>query len=178
MTTPTTLDQLFAGRAATVVPDAIGPSMAAALRARLDGRYARYALLDRGSYDVVAKVEEPALFTALAAIAQQVTGRTLAVIEARAIRLGPGDYLLAHHDRLDEDVPVELVVDVSPASVPGAEVHYRQRGKVYFRFASQPGSLSVVERGPTVMCNHTYVSKRWVGASVVRLIVLLRADGG
>jgi hypothetical protein len=170
----TTLDQLFAGRAATIVPDAVGPSAAAALRARLAPHYTRYALLDRGRYDVAAHVDEPAVFAALGELAHQVTGRTLAVFEARAIRLGPGDYVLAHHDRIDDDVPVELVLDVSPASVAGAELHYRQRGKVYFRFASRPGALSVVERGPTVTCNHTYVSKRHEGASVVRLIVRLR----
>ncbi len=170
----TTLDELFAGRAATIVPEAIGPTAAAELRARLAPRYTRHALLDRGRYEVAAKLDEPAVFAALAELAHQVTGRTLAVFEARAVRLAPGDYLLAHHDRLDDDVPVELVLDLSPASVPGAEVHYRQRGKVYFRVASRPGSLSVVERGPTVTCNHTYVSQRHAEASVVRLIVRLR----
>ncbi len=170
----TTLDELFAGRAATVVPEVVGPTLAGELRARLERGYARYALVDRGSYDVCAHVDEPALFAALIGIAGRVTGRTLQVTEARAIRLGPGDYLLAHHDRLHDGVPVELVLDVSPASVPGAELHYRQRGKVYLRLPSRPGSLSVVERGPTVTCNHTYVSKRHAGASVVRLIALLR----
>ena len=170
----TTLDELFAGRAATIVGDAVGPTVAAALRARLEARYTRYALLDRGRYDVAANLDEAAVLGALGTLAQQVTGRTLAVSEAHAIRLGPGDYVLAHHDRIDEDVPVELVLDVSRTSVPGAEVHYRQRGQVYFRFASRPGALSVVERGPTVTCNHTYVSKRHVEASVVRLIVRLR----
>jgi len=170
----TTLDELFAGRAATIVPDAVGPTLAAEVRARLAGRYTRYALRDRGSYDVVAQVDEPALFAALTGIAAQVTGRALAVVDARALRLGAGDYLLAHHDRIDEGVPVELALDISAASVPGAEVHYRQRGKVYFRAASQPGALAVVARGPTVTCNHTYVSKRHGDAAVVRLMVLLR----
>jgi hypothetical protein len=170
----TTLDELFAGRAATVVPDTVGPTLAGELRARLEGGYARYRLVDRGSYEVREQVDEPALFAALIGIARQVTGRTLAVSEARAIRLHAGDYVLAHHDRIHDGVPVELVLDLSPASVPGAELHYRQRGKVYFRLPSRPGSLSVVERGPTVTCNHTYVSKRHTGASVVRMIVLLR----
>ena len=171
----TTLDELFASRIAVVVPEAVGPTLAAELRARLERTgYTRYALLDRGSYDVLANPDEPALVTALTAIATQVTGRSLVFAEARALRLGLGDYLLAHHDRLHDDHPVELVLDLSPASVPGAEVHYRQRGKAYFRFASLPGAVSVVERGPAVTCNHTYVSKRHAGASVVRLVVLLR----
>jgi hypothetical protein len=36
-----------------------------------------------------------------------------------------------------------------------------------------PGSLSVVERGPTVTCNHTYVSKLQPTAQVIRLVALL-----
>lgn len=171
----TTLGELFTSRIAAVVPEAVGPTLAAELRARLEHTgYTRYALLDRGSYDVLASPDEPALFTALAGIAMQMTGRSLVLAEARALRLHAGDYLLAHHDRLHDDHPVELMLDLSAASVPGAEVHYRQLGKVYFRFASRPGAVSVVERGPTVTCNHTYVTKRHAGASVVRLVALLR----
>ena len=171
----TTLDELFASRIAVVVPEAVGPTLAAELRARLERTgYARYALLDRGSYDVLASPDEPALLAALARIATQVTSRALVVAEARVVRLRAGDYLLAHHDRLHDDHPVELILDLSPASVPGAEVHYRQRGQVFFRFASRPGAVSVVERGPAVTCHHTYVSQRHAGASVVRLVVLLR----
>jgi hypothetical protein len=171
----TTLDELFASRTAVVVPEAIGPTLAAELRARLERTgYTRYALLDRGSYDVLASPDEPALFTALTRIATQVTGRSLVLAEARALRLCAGDYLLAHHDRLHDDHPVELMLDLSSASVPGAEVHYRQHGKPFFRFASHPGAVSIVERGPTMSCNHTYVSKRHADAFVVRLVVLLR----
>lgn len=171
----TTLGELFTSRIAVVVPEAVGPTLAAELRARLERTgYTRYALLDRGNYDVLASPDEPAVFAALTGIAMQVTGRALVLAEARVLRLRAGDYLLAHHDRVHDDHPVELMLDLSPASIPGAEVHYRQHGKVYFRFASRPGAVSVVERGPTVTCNHTYVSKRHTGASVVRLAVLLR----
>jgi hypothetical protein len=171
----TTLDELFASRIAVVVPEAVGPTLAAELRARLDlSGYTRYALLDRGSYDVLASPDEPAVFAALTGIARQVTGRSLGLAEARVLRLRAGDYLLAHHDRLHDDPLVELMLDLSPAGVPGAEVHYRQRGKVFFRFASHPGAVSIVERGPAMACNHTYVSKRLAGASVVRLVARLR----
>ena len=171
----TTLEQLFGGRAAVVVPDVVGPSLAAQARQRLEcAGYTRYALLDRGSYDVLADPQEPALFGALIEIAARTTGRSLALAEARALRLQPGDYLLAHHDRIHDEHPVELVLDLSPASVPGAEVHYRRRGQVYFRVPCVPGSLAVIERGPTVCCNHTYVSRRNAAASVVRLVMLLR----
>jgi hypothetical protein len=45
---------------------------------------------------------------------------------------------------------------------------------MFFRFASRPGALSVVERGPETACHHTYVSKRHAGACVVRLVARLR----
>jgi hypothetical protein len=173
----TTLEQLFGGRTAVVVPDVIDRRLAAEVRERLErAGYTRFALLDRGSYDVLAGPQEPALFAALLTIAAQTTGRSLVVAEARALRLGPGDYLLAHHDRIHDDHPVELALDLSPASVAGAEVHYRRRGQVFFRVPCIPGALAIVERGPTVTCNHTYVSKRSASASIVRLMMLLR-DG-
>lgn len=174
----TTLDQLFGGRTAVVVPDVVGPSLAARARERLErAGYTRYTLLDRGSYDVVADPQEPELFGALIDLAARTTARALVLTEARALRLQPGDYLLAHHDRIHDGHPVELVLDLSPATVPGAEVHYRRRGQVYFRAPCVPGSLAIVERGPTVSCNHTYVSKRHAAASVVRLMMLLHDRG-
>lgn len=164
---------------AVVVPSAIGPELAAEARARLEhAEYKRYALLDRGSYDVVASPVEPELLEALTGIATAVTGRALEVAEVRAVRLRPGDYVLVRHDRVHEGRPVELVLDLSPTSVPDAEVHYRHRGQVFFTFPSTPGALALVERGPTVMSNHTYVSKRHAEASVVRLVVLLRDAHG
>lgn len=171
----TRLDELFG--AALVVPDAIGPAQAAAIRGRSEQRgYVRYALLDRGSYEVVrdAAGSEPELSALALDAAGRATGRTLVVAESRVLRLSPGDYLLAHHDRIHEDNPVEVTIDLSPAHVPDAEVHYRRRGQVFFRFPCTPGALAIVERGVTVTCNHTYVSKLHEGASVVRCVLLLR----
>jgi len=160
---------------AVVVPHALGEGLAAEARARLErAGYTRYALLDRGSYDEVKAVGEAELLEALAGVAGEITGRSLVVAESRVLRLLPGDYVLLRHDRVHEGRPVELVLDLSPAVVPGAELHYRHRGQVFFTVPSAPGSLSLVERGPTVLCNHTYVSKLHAGASVVRLVVLLR----
>jgi hypothetical protein len=170
-----TLDAMFG--AAVVLPDLVARDAAATLRERAS--YSRYALLDRGSYDIDT-LDAPSaavmpIFASLVLAAARVTGRTsLAVTEARLLRLLPGDYLLAHHDRILEGNPVEVTADLSPASVPGAEVQYRRRGQVFFRFPCVPGSVAVVERGPTVTCNHTYVSKLHAGASVMRLVVLLR----
>lgn len=165
----TALGDLIGARTAVLVPDAIDPA-----RARGHYAWARYALLDRGSYEYARDVAEPELAALAEREAERVTGRPVRVVESRALRLGAGDYILARHDRVYEDFPVEVMFDLSPAVVPGAEVHYRRRGQVFFQVPSLPGAMSIVERGPTVTCNHTYVSKRHLDASVVRLVLLLR----
>ena len=161
---------------AVIVPAAVGTALASEIRGRLErATSTRYALVDRASYDIIASPNEPELLDVLTGVAAEVTGRSLVLVEARAIRLGPGDYLLVRHDRVHEERPIELVLDLSSAAVPGAEVHWRHRGQLFFTMPSTPGALAIVERGPTVMCNHTYVSKRRPDASVVRLVMLLRA---
>ena len=170
----TRLEDLFAPRIATIVPDAVGSVLAAELRERFDrAGYTRYALVDRGSYDELVDPGELEPIAALIAIATEITERSLTLADARVLRLAPGDYLLAHHDRRHEDDQVELILDLSPATVPNAAVHYRRNGDVYFEVPSQPCALSVVARAPTVSCNHTYISKLHVGASVVRLVLRL-----
>ena len=169
---------LFGARTAFIVDDAITTARAAEVRDRLEFvGYQRYALVDRGSYRVIGDPTVPYLLADLAHLASIRTGRTLAAREARAVRLGPGDYLLGHHDRVHDDHPLELTLDLSPAAVPGAEVHYRRRGQVFFRMPSAPRALAIVERGPTVTCHHTYVSKLHPDAAIVRLVALLRDVG-
>ena len=159
-------------RTAVIVPDALPPLALARCHAP---QYTRYARLDRASYDR-APFDDPQLLAQLTTIARDITGRaTLTVTESRLVRLIPGDYLLAHHDSIHDDLPIEVIADLSPTPVPGAEVHYRRRGQVFFRFPSTPRAACIVERGPTVTCNHTYVSKLNPSTTeVVRLIALLR----
>lgn len=166
------LDELFAARMATVVPDVVGAAAAAEVRGRLAGAgWVRFGLVDRGSYDRVEPVAELALCERLVAMAAALTEQSLRLREVWALRLGAGDYLLAHHDRVPEDRVVEVTLDLSAAAVAGAEVHYRRRGQVYVRVPCVPGSLAVVERDAEVTCHHTYVSKRHTGAEVVRLVL-------
>ncbi len=179
------LDEVFGARAAIVVPDVIGAAGAADVRARLErGGFRRYALVDRGSYAWTDDVDEPALVAELATIAGEVTGVAPDVApdvgSVVAIRLGPGDYVLAHHDPCARaragaaDRLVELVLDVSATATAGAEVHYRRHGQLFHRVPSQPGALSVVERDAGITSHHTYVTKRNTTAGVTRLVVRLR----
>src|SRR5262249_47981050 len=92
-------------------------------------RFERFREIDRASYEL-ASIEPP---PALVALAASVTDRALQPVAARMIRLVPGDYLLAHHDHTHDDRRVELMLDLSPAIVPGAEVRYRRNGAVFFR---------------------------------------------
>jgi hypothetical protein len=164
---------------AVIVPDALGAAAAAEARARLEhAEYKRWTRLDQASYAWAAP-DEPALralLEAVAGVASAVTGRSLAAkpSEARVIRLDPGDYVLQRHDVVHEDRPVEATLDLSPAPVPDADLQYRHRGQLFFAFPTTPGALCLVERGPTVMCNHRYVKRIHAGARVVRLVALLR----
>lgn len=173
----TTVDELFGARAAVVIDGAIGPAAAAGLCAQL--AWTSYHLLDRGSYQHAAvDPAAPGFAAALAALvglAEDTTGGALAIESARALRLGPGDYLLAHHDRSDDDAhPVELALDLSAAAVEGAPLSYRRHGQVFLEVPARPGVLAIVERGPGVAAHHGYVSKRRRGAAIVRLMVRLR----
>ena len=125
----------------------------------------RYPWIDRGAYawgDV----------TNLAALAPLAGYVDSPFACARVLVLGPGDYILAHHDPMPaiDGLAQELVLDLSPAPVPGAELYYRRRGAAVLAVPVVPGTLAVVERGPTITANHTYVSRRYPDARVVRLV--------
>ena len=164
------LEERLATRSAVTVPSNIPSSVLAAARAPF--RYHRYALVDRGAYEYDDAPHAPELVAAITARIAEVAGERRAFISARAIRLVPGDYLLARHDRIHETRVLECVLDLSPAPIAHAEVHYRQHGQVFFRVPCDPGSVAMVPRGPTVSCNFTYVSKLHTGAEVVRWIAL------
>jgi hypothetical protein len=194
------LEQLFGARVQKLVPDVVDAVTAAALRQRLGATeeasgFVRFPYIDRGSYgwrDLEGSELWPgALRAKLLAAAQEASGRSFAgggataFTAARALLLGPGDYVLDHHDPLgppgapatgdaaDAASALELMLDLSPAAVAEAEVIYRRAGKPCFQLPSQPGALSIVERDGSVSCHHGYVSKRFPGARVVRLVLRL-----
>ena len=123
-----------------------------------------------------ARVDEPELFATLVALRRaRDRPRARPVHDARAVRLRAGDYLLAHHDGLRDGNPVEVMLDISAACVPGAEVHESPaRPGVVLRVASAPRAAAIVERGPSVGSNHTYVSRLHADAEIVRIIAELR----
>jgi hypothetical protein len=166
---------------AVLEDEASDPEHLEGCRAALDalpGR--REVLLDRGSYEEVVFPDGasvlPGLVARVGARAAAITGRPLTLASARALRFHPGDYRLVRDDRVYEDRPVEVIVDLSREPVPGAEVHYRHRGQVFFVVPSSPGVMSVVERGPTVLSNHTYLSLRHARLRVVRLVLLFTSS--
>lgn len=178
----TQLEQLFGARVAVLQPDMIDGLAAAAVRQRLVAKgYARYPLIDRGSYEFLDDPRDAIgapLLAALQAAASKATGRSLALASAapavRALRLRAGDYLLAHHDRDSDDGTVELTLDLSASVSEGAGVVYLRAGKPFFHLPSQPGALAIVERDASVRCHHAYLSKRFPAAEVIRLVVRLQ----
>jgi hypothetical protein len=166
----TSLDELFVSKNAIAIPGVIAD--VAAVRARIEaGTWTRYSLVDRGSY-AYQTPELPDVIAAMLRAAEAIRRRPQHVVEARLIKLVPGDYVLAHHDRAHHGL--ELALDLSGAAIDGVEIHYRQLGEVYFAFGGPPGAMAMVERDNSVICNHTYVSKLHRGASIVRLMVRLR----
>jgi hypothetical protein len=170
MVRPVTLEAALATRSAVIVPDVIDAAAAADARARLiRAGYQRYVLVDRGRYSFAIDLNVAELIATLAPLVAATTGRTRALVDARVLKLEPGDYVLARHDRVMEQ-GIEVVLDLSLAPMPGAEVHYRQHGQVMFRVPSAPGSAAIVPRAASVTCNHTYISKLHRDAEVVRLV--------
>jgi len=160
---------------AELVAGAIDVTTATELRGSITN-YRRYALLDRGSYQVADVGQSNVLdrtMSRVLGLAGELLGRVVVAHEIRALRLEAGDYLLARHDRVHEDRPLELVLDLSPVPV-AAEIQYRRLGQVFFRVPASPRSLAIVQRTPAITCNHTYISKLRLGVEVVRLVVLAR----
>ncbi len=166
---------IFTPRLAVQVEAAIAPQLAAFARGALAlDRFQPYPNIDRGRYAFVDEPELPALTDALLALACARTELPLHVVSTRAVRLGPGDYLLSHHDVRDDVPSVELIADLSERAVAHAAVHYREDGRPFFIVRSSPLSVAMTARSPATAANHTYLSKRYADAAVLRLMLRLR----
>jgi hypothetical protein len=138
--------------------------------------YQRYSLFDRGSYEY-ATTKTIAEIDSLIAEICQLTHRNLKITNVRALRFGPGDYLLSHHDQYDIGLPLELTIDISATTTNApidAPVIYRRNGQPFFMMPCVALSAALVERGPMVNCSHGYVRKLHVNAEIVRLTMKLQ----
>lgn len=166
---------IFTPRLAVQIDGAIPPQLAAFARGALAlERFSTYPCIDRGRYAVVEEPELPALTDALLAIACARSELPLRIVSSRALRLQGGDYLLSHHDVREAEPAIELVADLSERPVTGAAVHYREDGRPFFLVRSAPLSIALVARSGATAANHTYVSRRYAGPPVVRLMLRLR----
>jgi hypothetical protein len=171
-------DRILGERTASVVEELISASDAAAVRSELQrNEYQTYRLLDRGCFDYQDLDTNGScgpICTKLAAYVSSNSNRQLRIVTARAIRLRAGHYTLANLDAYHDDLPLQLTVDCSEHAVTNAHLFYRRRGGVFFFLPSQPRSAAIVERGPSVNCHHSYISKRFPNAEIIRLVLLLR----
>ena len=92
-------------------------------------------------------------------------------------RVGASRYLISV--RRDEDIVNWVKSNTLDGFAPGKDPAIRDKIAELWIEAQvcrlmTMRSMSIVERGPTVTCNHTYVSKLHADAEVVRLVALLR----
>lgn len=161
-----------------MVPDAIQPEVATALRAQLDAAGCEpFAIADRGRYRWNGALRVEALWTSLADFAGRVTGAALEVRGARWLRFGRGDYALIKDDfgtRPPGD-HVELTLDLSIAATGEAELVYAARPDgVALMMPQLPSMLLLVERTAASTRYDRPVTLRAGGAEVIRLRLWLR----
>jgi len=162
---------------AVVIPDVLSPAAARPIRdAILAADFTPFDLAPRGRYAFLDGARDAAFEGALVAVAETIVARRLRVARSRWTRLVHGDYALLRDDR-DEDPSVELTLDVSERASGGAEICYCHRGRLVFAAPQIPGTLTVVERGPSIRRYERYLSRRVGDAEVVRLRIVLHDEG-
>jgi hypothetical protein len=161
---------------AVVIPAAITDEAAEQVRARLAEQGLRpFYLAHRGRYAHSDTFVDPSLEGRLLALAEHVTEARLERTKARVSRLIQGDYALTRDDDAPEGRSLELTLDLSLAgALGGGEVCYTHRGQLVFVVPQEPGSLSLVERGPTVRRYERYLGHRAGDREIVRLRIGFR----
>ncbi len=158
---------------ADAVVDAV---TAAAVRARLDASgWTRYAVGDRGVYEVNERHDEPELTARLVALASERLGRPLALVDRRWTRMRRGDYALFKDDARrwqGRDRHVEVTLDLSAAASAEGQIFYaRPDGAA--TVPQRPGTAAIVDRrGPSARYER-YLGVRFGDGEVVRLVLVL-----
>jgi hypothetical protein len=161
---------------AVLLPDAISAPARAAIRSHLaEAGLQPFDLAHQGRYAFNDTWAEPTLFEGLTAIAEHIAGASLEITRACWIQMVRGDYALIRDDKTPPDRSLELTLDLSAApALDGGEVCYRHRGQLFFAVKPAPGTLALIERGPTIERYTRYLTHRSSEAVVVRLRLALR----
>lgn len=158
-----------------VLPGALSEPTTAAIREQVvEAGFQPFWVADRGRYEMNDTLEAPELFDSLREIAEHLAGAHFTVELARWLRLRRGSYALLRDDAAQTERHLELTLDLSAGSCGEAEVIYTHRGQIFFAAPQQPGTMTLVERGPTVRRYDRYLTHRVGDAEIVRLRMALR----
>ncbi len=162
----------FAGPRLLQIPNALDERAAAAVRAGVKPRLQPFALLDRGRYQH-ARADEAELIDFLRAMGEGLLGASLAVADARWLRLTAGCYSLLRDSRGPTEDSLELTLDASAGEHASASLIYaRPDGPVLFQH--QPRSLIAFDRRPGAFRYDQYLPLAEGPADVWRLRVALK----
>jgi hypothetical protein len=164
---------------AVVVDQALDRQALVPIRGRIDAAdFVPYRRLHHGSFERLRPVREPELIAAVVAIAEAVTGASLALMANECLRLRHGDYVLASEATADAGDPgptslasrwIEVTADLSSGSSGEAQVVYARRGEHFFAAPQLSGSVAIVERQPTIARYDRYLNHRVADRVVHRL---------
>ncbi len=161
---------------AVVIQKALSPDATTAARERLETEtFTPVFLAHRGRYAIRRELEAPQLLPALRRLASFVVDERLSILDACCLRLQRGDYALRRDDlatRPHVDGRVyELTADLSASSSGEAQVVYTRHGRSFFVAPQLSGSVTIVERHPTVERYDRYLNHAMGNRRVHRLRV-------
>jgi hypothetical protein len=160
-----------------LLPDAVEPQAAAELRARVEPGFEPFYVADRGRYSIHRTFADAALYERLRQIAARVVEAPLTVGAARWLRFAHGDYSLMRDDRADRTGrrQLEVTCDFSSASSDHGQIVYLD-GAASLVVPQWAGSLTLVDKPPTMFRYHRYLTHA-VGAQLIyRLRLLLHYE--
>ena len=159
---------------AVLIPGAIDPATAAALREAVTPQLQEIFVADRGRYLTRAAPPELPLAEELRLLASRIVAVPLELAEARWLIFRGGDYAL-FKDGAPLPACVEVTLDFSAAEVAGGEVVYARGPETLLALPSSPRSLAIVERPAGVVRQTRYLPLKQGPAAVHRLRLVLAA---